>query len=737
MLTLLVVSCTDQELVEKDIDQDYVKIKIDFARSSRAYFSELDSLTHVEREIGDTTTINTKLQGSRNYVIHSYSEEELSWKSILVEGEHLKNTEGETAYATYPASFIQDGVATLPATNIWRKENRPAFTHATGTISNGEVVLLLKHPFSYLKFTLAMVPEALSSVTTSDGDKTIHRVLVESASGSLGVVKGSFDFENQSMNITEPSKSVEVILEEGYQPGDSLVERAIYIPILPQEANVEMSIYALHDTETGCDTLFSTKKQTPSTGFLAGNVYKLGIRGNSTSAIVGDSLSIYLANAGQLSQYVTDAQKTSIKKLRVAGYLNGDDIRLIREMAGVDWGVNETNGQLTSLDISEATIVEGGGAYFADGDLVRYTENYIIGEYMFQYTKLTDIKMPENTIKIEGLAFRETPLVTVNVPNQVVSIGMDAFNGCVSLTNIALNESLESIGDYAFVACTSLISINLPHWISSVGECTFSGCTSLSSVVLHNYLTSIGDGAFGDCSALSSITLPNSITAIGRSAFIRCSSLSSITIPNSVISIGEFAFQGCSSLNNIVLSESLDSIAAYTFSLCSSLDNVTIPNSVSFIGEMAFRYCTSLSSITIPNSVNTIDGGAFSDCSSLTNIALSESLDSITIQTFYGCSALDNVIIPNSVTTIGDAAFYNCTSLSNVTLGKSITSIQSAAFGYAPIANCNIYAETPPTIDATSFNMDKTTATLNVPTGFATAYQDSDWATYWGNIVEM
>ena len=549
MVTLLIASCTDKDFIEKNLEEEYVTVRASIAKSRACYEDGYNGWTYVQMEIGDSITVNTKLQGSHDYV--AYKQEDNYTTFYLARGEYLKNTEGETVYSSYPATTINEGVATLPATNRWKESNCAPFMYAISTINDGMIDLLYNHPYSILKLTLSMVPESLSSVNTSDGDKTIHRLWVESSSGSLGVVEGSFDFESQQMNVTEASNSVEVILDEAYQPQDSLVEKAVYVPILPQEAEVEMSIYALHDTKSGCDTLYSLKKKTPSTGFLAGNVYRLGIYGNdkSSSVIEGNSLSIYLANPGELSEIITDDLKNSITKMRISGFLNGDDIRLIREMAGIYLSGHESDGQLTYLDISDATIVEGGGEYYSG----YYTESYIVGTYMFSYTKLTNIMIPKNTIEIRPCAFMEVPLQTIFIPNSVTSIGSTAFHTCTSLT--------------------------------------------------------------------------------------------SIEIPDLVQTINSFCFWGCSSLT----------------------------------------------SVTISGSVTSIRGSAFENCTSLTTIEL-----------------------PNSITSIDNYAFYN-----------------------VPITTCSIYAETPPKIDSTAFNMDKASATLNVPEGTATAYKESDWATYWGNIVEM
>ena len=102
----------------------------------------------------------------------------------------------------------------------------------------------------------------------------------------------------------------------------------------------------------------------------------------------------------------------------------------------------------------------------------------------------------------------------------------------------------------AFIECEILVSITIPNSIISIGEDSFYGCHHLKNVYfeIDSKLESIGAGAFADCFELSSINLPSSVVIISHSAFSSCESLTSIVIPASVIEIGFVAFGGCDSL---------------------------------------------------------------------------------------------------------------------------------------------------------------------------------------------
>ena len=280
---------------------------------------------------------------------------------------------------------------------------------------------------------------------------------------------------------------------------------------------------------------------------------------------------------------------------------------------------------------------------------------------------------------------------------------------------------------------SNLIKIILPENLNSIGEDAFFSCSSLTSITIPNSVTSIGKRAFRECKSLTSITIPNNITSIGGSAFRDCTSLTSITIGNNVTSIGYEAFQYCSSLTFITIPNSVTSIEYNAFYNCSSLTSITIGNSVNSIGNNAFSYCSSLTSITIPNSVTSIGQFAFSDCKSLTSITIGNSVTSIEYNAFYNCSSLTSITIPNSVTSIGEAAFRACKNLTSITIPNSVTSIREKAFeSCSSLTSITCLGSTPP--KASDLRANISTCTLIVP---KVAYTDYLRHAYWGQFLNI
>ncbi|MGN0464895.1 MAG: leucine-rich repeat protein [Lachnospiraceae bacterium] len=216
--------------------------------------------------------------------------------------------------------------------------------------------------------------------------------------------------------------------------------------------------------------------------------------------------------------------------------------------------------------------------------------------------------------------------------------------------------------------------------ISKIGNNIFESCVSLSTIAIPESVREIGDTAFYKCTSLESITIPEGVEIIGNSAFYLCGSLSEITIPESVTTIGKYVFFRCSSLNKITIPEGVEIIDKETFSGCSSLISVNIPLSVTTICDNAFYECTKLSNIVIPSNVTSIGKNVFYKCSSLNSIILPDGITVIKEGTFYNCTELSNVIIPSGVLSIEMDAFYNCNSLAEVTVPNSVTTIGNRAF---------------------------------------------------------
>jgi len=307
---------------------------------------------------------------------------------------------------------------------------------------------------------------------------------------------------------------------------------------------------------------------------------------------------------GQLGNQLTRAGYSIMKvnELKVNGQLNGTDIKCIREML--------ISGNLSDLDIQKTSIVKGGDSYYNGGFSEQYTENDVIGQFMFyNCKKLISIQLP-NTIKRIEYAFSGCDnLLRLDIPESCEEIGALAIELCPSLTTITIPAQTKLFDSYNGLFCPSLTSIEVDpsnQWLTTVDGVLFTkDKTTLikypmgkkdESYTVPNEVTKIDDWAF--CSALFvNIILSNKLDIIGSSAFKNCDELSEIELPGSVRSIGMSAFSGCDNLKCLSLPNGLTEIPDFLADYCKSLARLDIPSTIQTIGYAAFSHCSSLSTI--------------------------------------------------------------------------------------------------------------------------------------------
>ncbi len=261
----------------------------------------------------------------------------------------------------------------------------------------------------------------------------------------------------------------------------------------------------------------------------------------------------------------------------------------------------------------------------------------------------------------------------VIIPNNVITIGADAFESCVGIKKIVIPCSVEEIelrtltetDDWgsrkkasALCECKRLETVEFANGMKIIPKLLFYGLTYNFSVIFPNTITEIGAGAFGEFCELTNIRLPDSIRIIHSNAFTGSRGLTNFVLPASLEVIGAFAFLGCSDLKEIIIPKNVRSINGHAFESCYHLESVELNDNLEKIGEQAFYVCRSLKAIEIPNSVKIIEAEAF--CS---------------------CRALKSVNIWGSNVSIASKAFYECDSLSRVNIRSNNISIDANAFG--------------------------------------------------------
>lgn len=219
--------------------------------------------------------------------------------------------------------------------------------------------------------------------------------------------------------------------------------------------------------------------------------------------------------AGGLASAIGD-NKYNITQLTVSGPVSNSDIALIRDMAGRNDYNEATEGKLTELDLSGATIVENAndGYYFKTYPKSNTTANNVVGTNMFRDLNLTSIVLPPSVTSIEANAFMGSAITSIAIPDGVTAVGSEAFSGCSALATVTIPATVTSLGNSAFTGCTSLTAISLPA-VGTIADGLFNGCSSLSELVIPDGVTAIGNNALQGCSSLTTLDIPASVTSLG------------------------------------------------------------------------------------------------------------------------------------------------------------------------------------------------------------------------------
>ena len=252
-------------------------------------------------------------------------------------------------------------------------------------------------------------------------------------------------------------------------------------------------------------------------------------------------------------------------------------------------------------------------------------------------------------------------------------------------------------------------------------------------------LTQIYGYAFRNCSGLDEFAVPETVTSLGQNAFQGCSSLQTATLPDDLSDIGKNQFMGCTSLSRVNIPSVLTAIPEGMFSECTALTETDfeLPRTVTSIGNSAFSGCTGFTKLNLPNSITEIEASAFSSCSGLTGVVLPLSVTTLGASAFNSCENLATAVLPPSCQAIPTGLFQNCLSLSRVYLGPNISEIGDEAFAGCALTDIYITAQTPPSIQATSFT-DQTSATLYLQGEEAEAdYKAAEIWSEFANVKQM
>lgn len=330
----------------------------------------------------------------------------------------------------------------------------------------------------------------------------------------------------------------------------------------------------------------------------------------------------------------------------------------------------------------------------------QWEKSLVIGKYTWKYkpaaggVMLTacepalggSVALPSSVeglpvVSVGEIAAGNSSLLSVTIPEGVVEIADNAFNGCGALAVLSSPASLRIIGKDAFAGCSPTVVTSSVDVVKSIGsvsnvralsivgsvakltEEVFAGnrWMALESVVVQSAESDVIDQAFRGCPRLEMVRFSDGLTSVSAFCFADCPRLRSVDLPATLVEWGEAAFGHCLSLSEVRISsenKAFKVMGGLVYSAdgrelvlcpgglsraeiecgteivrgracfeCGRLSDVSIPSGVRDIGWLAFAYCTNLTFVSLPSTLTNVSSGAFTGVKGIRSVAVPQGLD--------------------------------------------------------------------------------------------------------------
>lgn len=235
-----------------------------------------------------------------------------------------------------------------------------------------------------------------------------------------------------------------------------------------------------------------------------------------------------------------------------------------------------------------------------------------------------------------------------NLDAKGVTVSYDSSDGIVGLVDEILNinvggnclvtfENQGNVFNLAKKRGSDGITVTIPNGIISLGDDCFNGIGSLNSVSIPSSVTTLGTSCF-EASGLTSVSIPSSVTTLPNRCFYNCRSLSSVTLPSTISTLSNFCFYNCSNLKQYEIPSHITTLSQYCFAY-SGLQSINIPSQITTIPDYCFYGCSNLTSVNLPSTLTTLGNQCFYYCTKLTSISIPASVTSLNMS-FRSCSKL-------------------------------------------------------------------------------------------------
>lgn len=275
------------------------------------------------------------------------------------------------------------------------------------------------------------------------------------------------------------------------------------------------------------------------------------------------------------------------------------------------------------------------------------------------------------------------------VPEEVHTIGEDAFKGCVSLQKAVLPSALVRILPGAFKGCRRLREIEIPSGVTEVGDYAFHRCHSLESVFLPPSVKELGDCVFLYCDSLAEVRIPG-VLYLGKQVFVNDVMLKKLELsPKLQEKCICDVFTGCGRISEIAFSDGGRFVFPNAVEVVAG--EMAVPDLVRSVavdvlrmmeleGRCLTKFLTNLKHVEIPEGIEKIGRSSFFDKRGIISVQFPSTLKEIESRAFRNCISLETVAFRQDGIAIHEDAFQNCSAL------KEVRVPGGASFGIEGIA---------------------------------------------------
>ena len=334
-------------------------------------------------------------------------------------------------------------------------------------------------------------------------------------------------------------------------------------------------------------------------------------------------------------------------------------------LKSIDEGAFENCTSLSMLEITAGITYIGKRAF---------ASCYMLGQIVFSATDFAEGE--EGNVAFAGAGAAVEEGITLTVSNKTKYIPSYLFEDASYLKTLDFETDgiCESIGINAFEDCISLGKVVIPDNVISIGESAFSGCKSITSYTapfiggkaeaVEASITTLFGYVFGS-EEKDGTTGTSQSYGSGKAYFYVPDSITYVEITK-YINLYYGSFSNCVKIRSVVLNASSNIDMIYEYGVNEAGQQYIIQSIAngSIVGNEAFSGCVSLTEANLTGRATEIGASAFKDCILLSEITIPENVKSIGESAFENCRALTKI-------------YFNSTACGEMYVGESQTSARS------------------------------------------------------------